>query len=203
VVLTLNAWWDEDAKKWYGTNGQPTMALRFGNNGMLFTMRTEGMTDGWIENTTDGSWGDAASPGNTDSVLLSPSGMKIFGQGKSAILKSDGGITASGGITGDDSSVTVIGGVVGPAGTVSIMGNVPVLGSFISFPRPFATTPTQVTVHADASIYAVGGIGLGSTFDANVASSYIVPTPYGIYIQIVPTALGLYTSWRRVITVSA
>jgi hypothetical protein len=169
---------------------------------MMFTMREESPTAGWGDGS-DGSWGDATTPGNTDSVLFSPSGLKIFGQGKSARLKSDGVVTADGGVSGDDSSVTVIGGVVGAAGTVPLAGGVfPPMGAFIPFPRPFVYTPTRVTVHADASIYAVSGVGIGSTFDANVEAYLIVPTPYGIYIQVSPTALGIYTSWRRVITVS-
>ena len=213
ITITLNTYWDPTQKLWIPdsstTSAGPCMALRFQSNGFLFTQRTQGVSTytGWVD-TADGNWCDVTSPGNDDSMLMSALGLKLFGNAKSALFQSNGVAVASGGAHGvDDSTVTVGASVVGPAGTISTVGGtVAPLGVFVPFPRPFATTPTAIVIHGDTDVYNTGlghNDGLGSAYDANVSAVYVTPTPYGIQVLVVPTALSLNTSWRRIISVSA
>jgi len=204
LLLTLNARWDIGSIKWIADQNAPAFALRFGSAGMLFTMRTESPLSGWTDRDY-GSWGDSTDTQNTDSVLLSAAGLKIFSPAKSALLKSDGVITASGGSSGDASSVTVCAAICQPAGTISPGGgSTTPLCVWAPFPRPFAATPTQLVVRADIEYSDVGSsVGGGSANDINVATYDVLKTPYGIYVQVQPTAAGLLTRFSRFFTLSA
>lgn len=204
LMLTHNAHWVVATGKWVADQDAPAFGIRFGAGGMLFTMRTEAPLVGWLDGEA-GSWGDSTTTGNTDSVLLTAAGLKIFGKQKSALLKSSGVITASGGTEGDPSSVIVCAAICQAAGTVSPGGGVTTpLGVWVPFPRPFDATPSDVTARADLSYtessVTVGG---GSGGDVNVGSYAIVKTPYGLYVQVQPTSGSLLTRFTRFFEVRA
>jgi hypothetical protein len=202
VVVTLNALWSVNSQKWIGTNGTPCMALKFCANGILFTVRTEALSTGWID-AADGSWNDTTTPSATDSILLSKDGLKVFSKARSALLESNGVVTASGGTTQDLNSVTVVVSVMTTSGASEGGGGVPTLGSAVTFPRPFSATP--VIVEVSSTDYGPGGgvPGTGSSYDNNVSSVEWMLTKWGLICLVHPTAASTRTWYNRVVTISA
>jgi hypothetical protein len=207
LVLTYNARWDPDLRLWIGIDDHAAWAIRFGAQGILMTTRTEGLETGWAEQA-DGSWNDAVDSGNTDSLQMTAAGLKIFSQRKSALIKSDGVTTASGGYGGeyggahaDNSSVTMpvaFSGVAGPA----VMGSPqPILFS-VTFPRPFAVAPEHLMIGADIAADSGFTVDIGTVGDLNVATYTHRLTKEGVFFLIYPSVASTWTRFSRVITVS-
>jgi len=203
IVLTLGAVWSVSSQKWYGTAGTIPMALKFCSNGFLFTVRTTAPENGWVDQA-DGSWNDVANPGNTDSMLMSKDGLKLFGLAKSALIKSSGTMTATGGVVGvDESSVTVPISIMGYSGVAGI-GGVPEMSCAVAFPRPFAEAPGSVVVHDTDYGPGLGAVGTGPDYDANVDPDTGITwllTKWGVICIVNPTEASTLTWYNRVITV--
>lgn len=209
ITITFGTYWDTAQRFWVADYAGPCMALRFQSNGFLFTQRTEGLSAGWAD-STDGSWGDVTTPQDTDSMLVSALGLKVFDKAKSALFKSDGNVVASGGVAGlDNSGVTVCAVISQYAETVDVgINGQPPMAVWVPFPRAFATTPTQIS---EVNLSYSNGDGLlwsnhidgNSDHDVNVDSYNIVPTPYGLYITVLPTLAHAYTRFTRFISVKA
>jgi hypothetical protein len=210
ITVTFNTFWDHDQQLWvpdssFAGNG-PCMALRFQTNGFLFTQRTQGVSagTGWPD-TTDGRWSDVTSPGNDESVLMSALGLNIFGNAKSALLKSNGVITASGGANGvDDSAVTVLVGFQGQSGD----GALSPISCFASFPRPFTVTDkfdvsVTGTEYAEPGSPFVNRVGPSQDLNVNTGVTFGTQvTPYGVSVSFIPTDASTYTRFSRLVTVT-
>jgi len=188
---------------WIGVAGHSAWAIRFGAGGVLFTTRTEGLAAGWAERNSDGGWNDETAPGNTDSLQMTAAGLKIFSNAKSALLKSTGVVTASGGVADvDESAVTVCATYCGISGPTVQGAQVGTCFS-VTFPRPFAEVPTHLTVGdtiaPDPEHYPYG---VGAAQDVNVASFIYKLTKYGLFIQIAPTLPNQWTVFNRIFVVS-
>lgn len=205
VTVTINTRWDAAQKLWIGDDaGRPCMAWRLQTNGFMFTQRTQGLLAGWPD-TADGRWSDVVNPGNTDSMLMSALGLRIFGNAKSALLGSNGVITAVGGVPGtDESSVTVLVGFQGQSGA----GALTPIACFASFPRPFTSTD-KFTVAVAATDYSEPGDPLankiGPAQDLNVNTGVAFATvvcPYGVSVSFTPTVAETLTRFSRLVTVT-
>lgn len=104
----------------------------------------------------------------------------------------------------DSGKVVVCAVITQAAGTVAVDNNGanPPIGVWVPFPRAFATTPTQIR-GLDLSFTTEGfTVDTASESDVNVASYHMVPTPYGLYVVVLPTNAALYTHFSRFFLVS-